>query len=249
MGIRRNSKLRQGYNLVSEDRRRCQGRIPQTRCIGGAIFNLGVCYEHGEGAPKDLVQAAKWFVLAAQVNFPQAAENRDRIGRMLTSEQASTANAEAQQWLDAHTANGQLQQTVQQASAPSTIQPNDQGKGNGPLIGDLQDKTWWGDWNGTKDLPENKAYFAEQTALTGTLGAMLDINLVSSLQIRFYEGKAVLLKDLVPIDYCEYNSKGHNKIVISCDKTFQDGSVEIVETNKLILRDKEKSSAIMFIGR
>ncbi|MBQ9771958.1 MAG: sel1 repeat family protein, partial [Lentisphaeria bacterium] len=39
-----------------------------------AQYNLGVCYENGEGVQKDLVQAVFWFRKAADQGYAQAQE-------------------------------------------------------------------------------------------------------------------------------------------------------------------------------
>ena len=40
-----------------------------------AQYNLGVCYEHGEGVAKDQVEAVKWYRKAAEQNFAKAQYN------------------------------------------------------------------------------------------------------------------------------------------------------------------------------
>jgi TPR repeat protein len=40
-----------------------------------AQYNLGVCYDKGEGVSKDPVEAAKWYRKAAEQNFANAQYN------------------------------------------------------------------------------------------------------------------------------------------------------------------------------
>ena len=40
-----------------------------------AQYNLGVCYDEGEGVAKDQVEAVKWYRKAAEQNFAAAQYN------------------------------------------------------------------------------------------------------------------------------------------------------------------------------
>jgi len=38
-----------------------------------ALYNLGICHAHGEGAPQDLLEAMRWLKRAAAKGHPGAA--------------------------------------------------------------------------------------------------------------------------------------------------------------------------------
>ena len=44
-----------------------------------AQYNLGVCYELGEGVEKDLEEAKKWYQLAAKQGEEEAKSALDRL--------------------------------------------------------------------------------------------------------------------------------------------------------------------------
>jgi TPR repeat protein len=67
-----------------------------------AQYNLGVMYEHGEGVPKDLVQAHKWVSLAASSGRPKAREVLTRMERDMTKKQQAEADKLAREWYEAH---------------------------------------------------------------------------------------------------------------------------------------------------
>ena len=52
-----------------------------------AMFNLGVMYANGEGVIEDTVEAYAWFNVAAANGSKEAAEVRDEIKKVMTSEQ------------------------------------------------------------------------------------------------------------------------------------------------------------------
>ncbi|KAL0214026.1 hypothetical protein P9112_006218 [Eukaryota sp. TZLM1-RC] len=47
------------------------------------MINLGPCYEHGCGVPKDLYQAIKWYEKAKDAGFSKAAEGIEDCKRQL----------------------------------------------------------------------------------------------------------------------------------------------------------------------
>ena len=67
--------------------------------------NLGVMYELGRGVPQDDVEAHKWRNLAASrasaEDQKEYAENRDAMGKKMTSQQIADAQKLAREWLAA----------------------------------------------------------------------------------------------------------------------------------------------------
>ena len=53
-------------------------------------------YRDGRGVPRDHVTAYMWLILAAVKGHPKAAEQRDTIGKHLTSKQITEAQCRAQ---------------------------------------------------------------------------------------------------------------------------------------------------------
>ena len=44
-----------------------------------AEYNLGICYENGNGVKRNVPEAVKWFTKAAEKGHPKAAENARRL--------------------------------------------------------------------------------------------------------------------------------------------------------------------------
>ena len=44
-----------------------------------AEYNLGICYENGNGVKRNVPEAVKWFTKAAEKGHPRAAENARRL--------------------------------------------------------------------------------------------------------------------------------------------------------------------------
>lgn len=66
----------------------------------GACFDLGVAYSTGSnGAPCDLVEAHKWFNLAAARGHQEAASCRADISDEMTAREIAEAQRRARQWL------------------------------------------------------------------------------------------------------------------------------------------------------
>ena len=70
-----------------------------------AQYNLGVAYDTGQGVPRDLVQAYKWYDVAA-MRFPasaadnraQAIKSRDLVAARMTPPQVAEAQKLAREW-------------------------------------------------------------------------------------------------------------------------------------------------------
>jgi TPR repeat protein len=60
--------------------------------------NLGGLYANGWGVPVDYVQAHMWSDLSTTQGYQDAAENRDVVGRNMTSAQIAEAQKLAREW-------------------------------------------------------------------------------------------------------------------------------------------------------
>jgi TPR repeat protein len=66
----------------------------------GACFDLGVAFSTGSnGAPCDLIEAHKWFNLAAARGHEEAAHCRADISDEMTAREIAEAQRRARQWL------------------------------------------------------------------------------------------------------------------------------------------------------
>ena len=65
-----------------------------------ALYDLGVCYSTGtEGVGIDLVEAHKWFNLAAVSGSEEAQYCRSEVADEMTAREISVAQAAARAWL------------------------------------------------------------------------------------------------------------------------------------------------------
>jgi len=60
--------------------------------------NLGVMYERGDGVPKDLVSAYKWFNLSAAQGLELARANRSLIEKQMTHDQIAEGQRLSREW-------------------------------------------------------------------------------------------------------------------------------------------------------
>lgn len=71
-----------------------------TRGDIGAYFDLGVAYSTGShGAPCDLVEAHKWFNLAAVAGHGEAQVCRAEVAEEMTAREIAEAQRRARAWL------------------------------------------------------------------------------------------------------------------------------------------------------
>jgi len=73
-------------------------------------FSLGMIYSSGAGVTVDLVQAHKWFNIAAMRGHPDGARLRKEIAEQMADAEIGCAQRAARDWLKAHP----------QAPAPAT---------------------------------------------------------------------------------------------------------------------------------
>ena len=66
----------------------------------GACYDLGVAFSTGSnGAPCDLIEAHKWFNLAAVAGHEEAANCRADVSEEMTAREIAEAQRRARQWL------------------------------------------------------------------------------------------------------------------------------------------------------
>lgn len=66
----------------------------------GACYDLGVAFSTGSnGAPCDLIEAHKWFNLAAARGHEEAAHCRADVSEEMTAREIAEAQRRARQWL------------------------------------------------------------------------------------------------------------------------------------------------------
>lgn len=76
-------------------------RLPQKDASGDDLFDLGVAYSTGQGVPLDLIEAHKWFNLAALKGSNPAREWRSSVAQEMTNDQIAEAQKQARAWLRA----------------------------------------------------------------------------------------------------------------------------------------------------
>ncbi len=76
-------------------------------------FALGMTYSAGAGVAVDLVQAHKWFNIAAMRGHRDAAQLRREIAEQMSDSEIGCAQRAARDWLKAHP----------QAPAPVAVEP------------------------------------------------------------------------------------------------------------------------------
>lgn len=81
-GVPRDPALARHYTLAAAN-----------RGIASAEYNAGLLILNGAGPAPDLVEAYKWFALAAQALYPGAEQNRSYVAGRMTPEQLERAQA------------------------------------------------------------------------------------------------------------------------------------------------------------
>lgn len=67
-----------------------------------ALFELGLRYAAGHEVEVDLIEAHKWFNLAAVRGNEEARQYRAELARDMTREQIAAAQRQAREWLRSH---------------------------------------------------------------------------------------------------------------------------------------------------
>ncbi|MEZ5839982.1 MAG: sel1 repeat family protein [Hyphomicrobiales bacterium] len=69
---------------------------------GDVFFQLGMMYSTGRSVSTDLVEAHKWFNLAAAKGNHEAARYRQEVAAEMSSGDIAAAQREAREWLRTH---------------------------------------------------------------------------------------------------------------------------------------------------
>ena len=93
MGSMGNSMKSAAFLIESRIVEAGQGKV-------SAYFDLGVAYSTGSGVDYDLVEAHKWFNLAALGGSKEGQMCRAEISGEMTREEISEAQRQARAWLD-----------------------------------------------------------------------------------------------------------------------------------------------------
>ena len=67
-----------------------------------AIYDLGLLYSTGQGVGLDMVEAHKWFNLAAMKGLQRAAVDRSELARDMSTGEIAAAQRQAREWQKAH---------------------------------------------------------------------------------------------------------------------------------------------------
>ncbi|UYO38147.1 hypothetical protein KQX62_15540 [Rhodopseudomonas palustris] len=67
-----------------------------------ALFDLGVLFASGRGAPVDLIAAHKWFNLAALKGRADAIAYRRELAELMSADEIAVAQREARAWISSH---------------------------------------------------------------------------------------------------------------------------------------------------
>ncbi len=70
-------------------------RVPQKTASPEQLFDLGVAYSTGQGVPLNLIEAHKWFNLAAAKGNEPAREWRLSVAQELTADELAEAQRQA----------------------------------------------------------------------------------------------------------------------------------------------------------
>lgn len=67
-----------------------------------ALYDLGLLFSTGQGVELNLVEAHKWFNLAAQRGVQRACVDRAELARDMSPGEIAEAQRQARQWLSCH---------------------------------------------------------------------------------------------------------------------------------------------------
>jgi hypothetical protein len=76
--------------------------MAEAKPTGEDLFELGMSYSAGVDGQPDLVQAHKWFNLAAIRGNAAAAAYRQELAREMTASDVAAAQRAAREWLTHH---------------------------------------------------------------------------------------------------------------------------------------------------
>ena len=73
--------------------------------LAEAQFNLGLCYARGEGVAADRIEAWRWLQLGANQEYPKAAEEREKVQKLMTAKEQEEARARVDHFRSLSTTN------------------------------------------------------------------------------------------------------------------------------------------------
>jgi len=76
--------------------------MAEAKPSGDDLFELGMIYSAGIDVRQDLVEAHKWFNLAAIRGNSSAASYRQEVAREMTAADVAAAQRAAREWLTTH---------------------------------------------------------------------------------------------------------------------------------------------------
>jgi uncharacterized protein len=79
-----------------------EGGIAQGVATGDVLFRLGMMYSTGRSVEPDLVNAHKWFNIAASKGHPCAARYRQEVAAEMSAAAIADAQRAAREWLTVH---------------------------------------------------------------------------------------------------------------------------------------------------
>jgi len=74
-------------------------RLARKDRAADAMYSLGIMYSTGQGVPLDLVQAHKWFNLAAMMGNGEARQWRGQLAAEMNQTDIAEAQKQARAWL------------------------------------------------------------------------------------------------------------------------------------------------------
>lgn len=79
-----------------------QMHAPATPAFQQSFVEMGLAYSAGRDGRVDLVEAHKWFNIAAAKGDPTAARLREELAEEMTREEIAAALRSAREWLSRH---------------------------------------------------------------------------------------------------------------------------------------------------
>ncbi len=67
-----------------------------------ALYDLGLLYSTGQGVGQDMVEAHKWFNLAAMMGLQRAVVDRSDLARDMSTLEIADAQRQAREWQATH---------------------------------------------------------------------------------------------------------------------------------------------------
>ena len=79
-----------------------QARVSSSADLPGNPFERGIYHSAGRGGQVDLVEAHKWFNIAAANGNRSAAQHRDELAEEMSRQELAAALRAAREWITHH---------------------------------------------------------------------------------------------------------------------------------------------------